>query len=103
MAEKRVVGKAIGDAELTDRWVILKESFFKDEYKKDRELYPYFCTGGFGCTAGLLGSKVFGHFVNEIPGEGSQIRREYIERFATEDEVRDAATILICRNVGEGI
>jgi hypothetical protein len=65
---------ALKNQELIGLTVLLKPAAFKPGFEHLTET-PFKCTGGFGCTPGLLGSKIFGTFAD---GRDGVARREWV-------------------------
>jgi hypothetical protein len=69
---------------LDGRFVILKEESLAEDYRAI-EYRVFKVTGGFGASAGTLGSALFG----ESPFDGEKWRADSfdVERFATDAEI----------------
>lgn len=57
---------------LAGRYVILKEDFFKPEFR-DEKYQIVLCTGGFGCDPNTMGNAIF---VRELNSEQETYRLE---------------------------
>lgn len=72
----------IVDADLTDKTVLLRQSFFKSDLIATN--HPFLCKAGFGCEPDKTGSKIFGIFVNDQ--EETMIRREHVQAIITYEQ-----------------
>jgi hypothetical protein len=72
----------IADADITNKWVIIKEKELLPRYRtiEDRLV---FATGGFGCSAATVGSAVF---VTELLGQTARWERYQIEGWVETEE-----------------
>jgi len=71
-------GPSISGEHLAGKVVILREDYFKPEYRHiDRR---FKCSGGFGCDPNLAGTAVFGTFLAD--GEEARVSRGDILCFA---------------------
>jgi hypothetical protein len=70
---------------LDGRYVVLREEDMHEDYR-DIKHRVFKVTGGFGASAGTLGSALFG----ESPHDGEKWRTNSfsVERFATDEEIR---------------
>lgn len=84
------------NAELTDRYVVVRESAMRPEFTAIA-WRVWHCEGGFGCHAWTSGRMVSAECVAD--GERADIRN-IIERFATDDEIAGARKLRGDRNAG---
>lgn len=77
------------NAELTGKYVILELTWFRDREAFKAPVSRMFkCEDGFGCSPNAWGTAIFGHFC--IDGEKARVKGYDIERFATEEEIKQA-------------
>lgn len=70
--------------ELKGKFVVLKAA----AYKGDKLKRIFFCKDGFGTSSKTTGSAIFGCFVSD--GEDCKVGGYEVERFARDDEVKEA-------------
>lgn len=69
--------------DLKNKWVVLKQEFFKKGLKAEENLF--FCENGFGCNSYTSGTAVFGKFQDN---EEARISGYDIDRLATKEEIK---------------
>jgi hypothetical protein len=89
MKKKEVIIREdlIRNEDLTNKYVVLMGKYFRgDDVRR-----VFRCEGGFGCSPNTIGRAVFGTLVSN----GTKFRSERfeVERFATEEEVKEAEKI----------
>src|SRR5262245_8607009 len=72
------------NADITDKYVVLRESAMSDDYKA-MHWRIFHAEGGFGVKPDTMGRAVFGTFVAD--GEQALMEGFHIERYATDTEV----------------
>lgn len=65
--------------------VIIKEDYFKEEYRNGLNQL-FMARGGFGCNPASMGRAVFGNFYD---GESCRVNRENIYGIASEDAIAE--------------
>lgn len=81
---------------LNNRHVIIDPKFVNDELKNNIAKRVFKCSGGNGLYPFTMGSAVFGNWI--FDSEYDRLERQFVQRFATDQEIKDA-TLIFTSNI----